>query len=112
MRSHAPVAWHAKARRALCMQRMTEDCGRIRAKEADGYELSGGQAAALLNAEKGIDKLREEIAELEDALQVLSLFEFVCGLVLWGCDKPCEDSAELADALQACLMHFRFGRSL
>jgi peptidoglycan hydrolase CwlO-like protein len=51
------------------VQRMQEDSRRIRAKEADGNELTSGQAAALLNNEKGVDKLREEVEELEEVMQ-------------------------------------------
>jgi hypothetical protein len=51
------------------MQRLQEDSRRISNKEAEQGELTSGQAAALLNCEKGMDKLREEVEELEEALQ-------------------------------------------
>ena len=49
---------------------MQEDSRRIRAKDSDGNELTPGQAAALLNNEKGADKLRDEVQELQETLQV------------------------------------------
>lgn len=48
---------------------MQEDSRRIRAKGDDG-ELTSGQAAALLNNEKGVDLLREQVEQLEADLQV------------------------------------------
>lgn len=59
----------ANANERDALQRMQEDARRIRDKEADQGELTAGQAAALLNCERGCDKLREEAEELEETLQ-------------------------------------------
>jgi hypothetical protein len=49
---------------------MQDDSRRIRSKGGDDGELTPGQAAALLNNERGVDKLREEVEELNETLQV------------------------------------------
>ena len=71
-----------------CVQRIAEDARRIRAKEGDGYELTQGQAAALLHAERGADKLREEVEELETVLQV-STSQSVCAVAVLLCCRRC-----------------------
>ena len=48
---------------------MQEDARRLRNKAGDDGELTSGQAAALLNTEKGIDLLREQLEDLEETLQ-------------------------------------------
>lgn len=51
------------------MQRTQEAADRLRRHEQADHDLTSGQAAALLNNEKAIDRLQVEIDDLEDTMQ-------------------------------------------
>lgn len=51
------------------MQKTEEAARKIKVKESAGNDLTSGQAAALLGNEKAVDKIQEELEELEDTMQ-------------------------------------------
>jgi hypothetical protein len=51
------------------VQKTEEATRKIKVKETADNDLTAGQAAALLANERAVDKIREELEELEDTMQ-------------------------------------------
>ena len=52
-----------------CVQKTQEAANKIGCREGPDQHLTPGQAAALLNSEKAIDRLQNEIDDLEETMQ-------------------------------------------